>query len=201
MDAEKVHIIMAARGTPDTAPLERPETEVQSPRDWLADVYHRTVKEIYVYCRRQLWLPDLAEDAVSATYLKLVECRDVLQDRGFHDVRNWLYGTARNAVRSIHGQRRNQRRLAEHLADYYRDCYRQRVVTQRPDRDSMDLHAALSTLKPVYREVILLRYYQKLSFAAVAEIVGINQNNARVLLSRALRSLRKKLSDLPGRQI
>ena len=97
----------------------------------------------------------------------------------------WIYRIARNLC-------------LEHLARAARD---QRIAERwkaetpsslAPDRsDDLDqLAAALQTLPPDQREVLVLCRYHDLPFAEVAEILGCTPGAARVRAHRALAALR-----------
>ncbi len=54
---------------------------------------------------------------------------------------------------------------------------------------------SLRILKDEYREVLTLRYVDELSMGEIAEILGKSQVNARVLLHRALKTLKKVVGE------
>jgi RNA polymerase sigma-70 factor (sigma-E family) len=60
----------------------------------------------------------------------------------------------------------------------------------------LDLLAALRRLPPKDRAVLVLRYWEDLSVARTAELLGIRENTCRTRASRALIRLRDLLPDL-----
>jgi RNA polymerase sigma-70 factor (sigma-E family) len=69
--------------------------------------------------------------------------------------------------------------------------------TDQPDPgDRLDLLAALRRLPPPDRAVLVLRYWEDLSVARTAELLGIRENTCRARSARALARLRVLLPDL-----
>ncbi len=62
--------------------------------------------------------------------------------------------------------------------------------------DRLDLLAALRRLPPPDRAVLVLRYWEDLSVARTAELLGIRENACRVRSTRALARLRALVPDL-----
>ena len=54
---------------------------------------------------------------------------------------------------------------------------------------------ALSKLDERSREIVVLRYFNGLSYAEIASSLGISEGNARVIHSRALDTMKKELGD------
>ena len=69
--------------------------------------------------------------------------------------------------------------------------------TDEPDPGiRLDLLAALRQLRPADRAVLVLRYWEDLSVARTAELLGIRETTCRVRSTRALARLRALLPDL-----
>lgn len=67
---------------------------------------------------------------------------------------------------------------------------------QTPAQQAMDteLHAAVQRLSPRYQAVISLHYWQGLSYADTAMVMGAPINSVRVWLKRAKQQLRKEIA-------
>ena len=56
------------------------------------------------------------------------------------------------------------------------------------------LKEAILSLKPKYQTVVSLRFFENLSHAEIADIIGKNESTVRSQLARALKKLRKRLA-------
>ena len=54
----------------------------------------------------------------------------------------------------------------------------------------------LGKLKPEYREVLLLREYEQLSYAEIAEVTGDTESSVKSRLFKARRALARKLNPI-----
>src|SRR5215217_184328 len=145
-----------------------------------------------------------AEDIVQEAYLRAFRGFD-----GFRgdDFRPWLLAIVRNtAYRLLSTQRkhRNGISLDDCLAgnSAVEEASALAVATQEPSAEEMlikradhsaVLHA-LSELPPVFREIVVLREIEGLSYQALAEITGAEIGTVTSRLSRARAELRRVLN-------
>ena len=59
------------------------------------------------------------------------------------------------------------------------------------------LEAAIETMKPIDREVIVLRHFEQLDNKEVAEVLGVTQKASSIRYIRAITRLRELISDIP----
>jgi RNA polymerase sigma-70 factor (ECF subfamily) len=164
-----------------------------SNNDEIVGVYNRTFRKLLGYCTYRLYGKDVAEDAVSAVFLRMVQEWATLRGRDETQLRNWLYGTASNVVA---GLLKDSKRHSDALAAY--DQHRQAVsggegLDDARYPDWPVVHAAILTLPMLYQELIVLRYLQGMDVAAIAGATGLKAVTVRVRLSRAVKRLRKAL--------
>lgn len=131
-----------------------------------------------------------AADLISATFLACVEARDRIGDAGF---RAYLFGVARN-------------RLAEHFRGH-RDTVDLSDLSLADLRTSPTgklarveaavlLRAALETI-PIDDQIALeLAYWEELSGAEIAGVLGVGANTVRSRLCRARARLRAALASM-----
>ena len=150
-------------------------------------IYNHHKIGIYSFCLKMLMDRDAALDVMQDTFMRVYENRDRLLNTAAF--KSWLYTIARN-------QCLNRLR------------YRNREI---PIDESMTLHAdgetpigrmekneriefvnrVLSTLSPSYREVIILREYQNLSYE---EIAAVTRSTISAVKSRLFKARRKLAS-------
>lgn len=111
-----------------------------------------------------------------------------------YEFKTWLFTISKN----IHVDllRKRKRNILEQSSPGNSDAIK-KVLDDAPtaedqliqDQNLASLLSHIRNLKPHYREVINLRYFQELSYAAIAEELGEPINNVKVKLLRAKKLL------------
>lgn len=147
-------------------------------------IYDENFEAIRRYCLRRLPLID-ANDAVSEVFLVAWKRRDAIPDNSTA----WLYGVARNVVRNITRRiRRSERLIARANAEPVYPTPESDVQVIRNAEDGA-LLKALGTLSASDQEVLMLRAWEGLSAADVADVVGCSVAAAEKRLARAMHRL------------
>ena len=154
-------------------------------------MYERYCDQIYRYCVRRLFVPEVAEDATSTVFLRLTEHLDRLKTTDQAGIRRWLYTVARNVVNS-------HIRTAKRREEIFQAVWRERAATreQADPSDKADwpvLYQAIAELKPAFQDVIILRYFEGLAIREIAEILGRRPVSVRVALFRGIKEMRGHL--------
>lgn len=163
---------------------------------------HRYTGPLHAFAARMVG----ADDAPDAVQHVFIQCHGAMPRlRADVPLRPWLYRVARNRCLD---QLRARRALQHPHAD-----------PDDPDGDNADplanvpdagpsldalaergdlqrvLAEAIAALPPKYREVVALRYEGDLTFAEIAETLGIPENSAKTLFQRAKAMLRVGLRE------
>jgi RNA polymerase sigma-70 factor, ECF subfamily len=131
-----------------------------------------------------------AEDVVQTTFLKAFQSLASLDDPGLFYY--WLFSIARNEA--LAGLRRGKNATAslDEAAEVWDDdSPHERVVAE-------ELHALLKSLlgrlKPEYREVLILRQYESLSYSEIAAITGDSISAVESRLFKARKALASRMA-------
>lgn len=124
-----------------------------------------------------------AEDAVQETFIKAY--RNIDKFRGEADIKTWLTSIAVNECKSQLRKKKYKNLFAITEMDkntpYYDKVFDDTVIN------------AVCSLKPKYKEVILLFYYQEMKAKDIANILNITESAVTVRLTRAREQLKKSL--------
>lgn len=141
---------------------------------------------------------DDAEDVVQESYLRAFQFFDGWRGE---NARAWLLAIVRNTAMSW-----LQRNRPKHVANMERDALtvagdrtmqRGDIATTTPEQEALaltqrsELLCALEALPAPFREVIVLREFQDLSYREIAEITGVPEGTVMSRLSRARAELRR----------
>lgn len=145
-----------------------------------------------------LWLArdrDIAADLTQETFVGFWGSLDRLVQPGDEDLRAWLYGIARNRWRK-------RLRVSHRAWEGLEDAELRPDPTAGPEElalaalDAEEVARAVAEMPPDYREALVLRVFQDLSYAQIGEILGIREGLARWRVHRARVWLRSALQ--PG---
>jgi RNA polymerase sigma factor (sigma-70 family) len=141
--------------------------------------------------QRQLSRPEEARDLVQQTFLQLHRARnDFRQDA---KVRPWLFTIALNLKRE-HFRQSGRRREGPLELNGRSDPSEGPSGIERLEARRV-LLPALQRLQPDQREVIILHWFEGLSFPEVAQVVGATLSAVKVRAHRGYAALRQLLED------
>lgn len=132
-----------------------------------------------------------AEDIVQEASLRAFRHFTGFRGETGRDARAWLLTIVRNAVFSM----RKRHRAEDLTTEFDEELHSEAVSDDQPgaavERESarQSLHRALDRLGPDYREVIVLRELQELSYKEISDVTGVPVGTVMSRLSRARQKL------------
>lgn len=145
-------------------------------------LYEKYADRVFRYALTLLRDPHSAEEVVQETMVALWQKANSF--RGDSRVSTWIFGIARNQAHSLLRRRRGEPPPPEPL------------VLPDPaaavDRETRVL-AALGKLPPEQREVVVLAFYQGLSYREIARVQGVSENTVKSRMRLAKEKLREAL--------
>ena len=161
------------------------------------DIVREHQDAVYGAALRILGDRDAALDAANQTFMKAY--RSIGSYDPSRPIRHWLLRIAVNEAITIGRARSRERaRQAPDAA-----ALGVAAGTAGPERETLDresrdgIRAAVAALPALYREVVVLRYFNELSVDEVAAVLGRSASTVGVQLLRARQLLRKALAE-PG---
>ncbi len=146
-------------------------------------LYNRYKGPVFAYCAKMLLDRAAAEDTLQETFVRVYENRERLTRPG--SFKAWLFTIARNQC--LNQLRRSGRQ--EPLPDRPLPAHGETPFSNLMKSEQVDLvNEYLGRLTPEYREVIVLREYQNLSYE---EIVAVTRNTVSSVKSRLFKARRK----------
>jgi RNA polymerase sigma-70 factor (ECF subfamily) len=157
------------------------------------------VKErLYAYVYRLTLDFDITQDILQETVLFMIQSLNKLEhaDSFWH----WMFRTALGKVQ--HHYREQKRRKAVELSEQDRLRIHNRVSSDYNDgltellrKELSDaVFKAMKRLKLQYRNVLVLRCFENLEYAEIAQMLNVSELHSRVLFFRAKNSLRRQLA-------
>ena len=173
--------------------------------DALNRLYERCAGRVLAFIRLRLGR-DLrsrleSRDILQATLLKSFERIHELKADETRSLIAWLARIAEHEIRDCadfhHRQRRDRERETALDDDAPLPALTRSALSRVIlDEQAAQLEDAIESLTPSYRDVILLRKFEELSFAEIGERLGKSEDACRMLLARAMTALTLKMSEI-----
>ncbi|MBN2269329.1 MAG: RNA polymerase sigma factor [Sedimentisphaerales bacterium] len=178
------------------------DDELEDVQDWLAErlregdraaavrLVEMYYPQIFLYMRRLGHDRQESEDLTQESFLNAWYHIGQLKDG--KALASWLYRIASNVSRLYWRQHKGKKIVSIEWIDAPED----RIVENNASSEYEQLEAlrqAVAQLPIKLKEVVVLHYMQHLTIAEAAKAVGIRQGTFKSRLSRALKTLRKKL--------
>ena len=140
---------------------------------------------------------EFAQDITSNVFLKVVNNLKKFKWKG-GGFNGWVYMIATNEIKLFWRDQAkyNKVYLKESFEDFQELENVEKQVGEVIDKNQqfLILNKAISQLKPLYQDIITLRYYEEMNHKEIAQAVGKKENSVRVYLHRAIEELKKILS-------
>jgi RNA polymerase sigma-70 factor, ECF subfamily len=158
-----------------------------------AELVRRYQDVVYGMARRFVGIPSEAEDLAQEAFLRAF--RGLADFKGEARFSTWLYRIAFNLCADWLRRNRKPGRAqagiddAADLADTRVDLEQEVLDAEETRR----VRSAIDGLDEIYREVVILLYYQKLSYEQIAAVLGVPLKTVETRLYRARKALRASL--------
>ncbi|MCY4183073.1 MAG: RNA polymerase sigma factor [Gammaproteobacteria bacterium] len=138
-------------------------------------LYAQTAPRLRAWLMYALKNPALADDLLQEAYIRFL--RADLRDANLHQMRSYLYKTARSLI-ADHGRRQvRQRKLRQALPE---------AEAERPRHDlGIDMERLFDKLPPKQRSLLWLAYVEGASHREIAAALDMRESGVRVALFRA----------------
>ena len=145
------------------------------------------------HARRKLGCPEAAEDAVQEALVRAL--RAMPRFNGNYLVGPWLHRILSNVCSDEGNRLRREGEKTERFASNDRALNPPSSIEDELglDLDDSELADAVDNLSEQYREALMLRFVEELSYEEVAVKAGVSEENARARVSRARNAVRAAL--------
>ncbi|HQM51037.1 MAG TPA: sigma-70 family RNA polymerase sigma factor [Candidatus Hydrogenedentes bacterium] len=168
-------------------------------REALAQLVRRYQNDIFRFCLHYVRDYELARELAQETFVRVYVARQRFDET--RKFRPWVLCIARNL--SLNELKRKKSVHMESLEEYAStaredDGALQRSSEDAPDRELMGqerreiLAELLDTLDAESREIVILRFFERMPARDIAEVVGSTEGAIRTRLHRILKALRER---------
>lgn len=157
-------------------------------KDAFAELIERYERPLRYFINRLLDDSELTEDIFQDTWLTVI--RRIHGLREIDSFPAWLYRIARNKVYQQLRKKRNASRLDENIA--VEDNDEDDVFS---GEDAAKVHKCLKELPLEYREVLMLRFLEQMSYQQISQVLNCKLGTVRSRIYYAKIALKKELEN------
>lgn len=147
------------------------------------ELVHRYHPSILRFCKSRCGDMEMAKDLAQETFIQLFEALPNYREEG--RLKAYIFTIARRLC----SKESNKPTLAT-LDDTEQLVDERNMFHQIEDRD--EIHRLLEKLPPGQREVIVLRFIERLSYRDIAKVTGCNMRTVQSRVRLALKNMRKE---------
>ena len=164
-------------------------------KEAFGQLYDFYAPKIFRFIRLKVRSQTLAEDLSSESFLRIWEYIQEQEREIEESFRGLLYRTARNLIVDYYKRKSSQEILID---DDFKEFLEGQFIGDdlRIMEDTEEIHQALIKIKEEYQDVIVWYYIDELSVPEIARIMDKTPGAIRVLIHRALKSLKDHLGDI-----
>ncbi len=154
--------------------------------DAFAELFSRYKQPLYGFFRRRLDDAIHAEELTQETFVAIIRAASRYEPRALF--RTYLYAVAFKILRA-------HRRKTFFRATFFSGFRNDQEPAARENLDTqMYLREAIDRLQPLNREILMLREFEQLSYAEIAELLSLPVGTVRSRLCRARVALHETLA-------
>lgn len=159
-------------------------------RTGFLELYKRYKHPLFRFAVRMLGNREAAEDAVHDTFVRLLVDGQAITEPSA--LKAWLYRVVRNE--SLMALRR-KRDCSEEQSDTVWETETPHTAAEHSETKNL-VHKALAELRTEYREVLLLREFEGLTYEEIAVVTGDSGSSVKSRLFKARRALAERLAPI-----
>jgi len=155
-------------------------------KDALAELIERYQAPLRYFISRLSANPETAEDIFQDTWLTVI--RRIHSLKKTDAFSTWLYRIARNKVYQQFRRKRKLSELNENIAvpnDTENDVF--------STEDAAKIHRYLKELLPEYKEVLMLRFLEQMSYAQISQVINRSLGTVKSRIHYAKLTLKKEM--------
>ncbi len=153
-----------------------------------APLYDHYYKPIYLFIYKRYHDKELTADLTSQVFLKAMLNIQKYQDKGF-PFSAWLFRIAFNEMNMLH--RKNSKYKEVEVREKDAIEFLDELDIELKEKNMETILSFLEKMEEEQQQLIQLRFFDKLSFKEMGDLLLITEDNAKIRLYRAIEKLKK----------
>ena len=158
--------------------------------DAFGELYAEYIDQIFTFIFRKTSQREIAEDLTSHVWMKAMKWLSNFSETEGASFKSWIYCIARNTVIDYYRTQKQETDI-ESIAEI---GFSEDIWKHVDNQDKLkEVESFLSELKPIEREIVILRLWDELSYKEVAEVVGKKEDNCKQIYKRTLEKVQANI--------
>jgi RNA polymerase sigma-70 factor (ECF subfamily) len=158
----------------------------------VTELYQRWKDGLFRFCCRMVSNADAAEDIIHDAFVKLIESRGRIQNPV--SLKSWMYAVVRNEALTLLNKQKRSRPLADDDEEVFAAETSAAIMEQTEQQRQIE--RMLDRLLPQYKEIVLLREYEGMTYEEIAAVTGTTVSAVKSRLFKARKALTRYLEPL-----
>lgn len=147
------------------------------------NLYEAYVDAIFAFVFRKTGEREVAEDLCSQIWMKAMKALERFETQEGASFKSWIYRIAHNTIIDYYRAKKEQVDIQE-IAEI---GFHENIAEMIDNKDRLkQVEMFLETLKPLEREIVILRVWDDLSYKEIADLTGKTQDNCKQIYKRSL---------------
>jgi len=154
-------------------------------------LYEKYADKIYKFIYLKTSNVEVAQDIVSEVFLSVLDNIDSFNLDENSSFNSWIYRIAYNKIVDFY--KKSEKQKTNEIWDYLDIWYLENLNKNIENKDKLiKIFNYLKTIKPEYRDVLVYRIWEDLSFKEISEITWMSLDNCKKISSRVLKTINEK---------
>jgi RNA polymerase sigma-70 factor (ECF subfamily) len=150
-------------------------------------IYDKYIDKIYRFIYFKVDSEEISQDLTSETFLRAFEA---FKTEKINNISAFLYKTAKNLIVDYYRQKKKQEAFVDFLRDPSENLEEKAILNS----DLEKMKKTLLTLDEEDQNLLIWYYIEGISVKEIAKMLNKSENNVRVCIHRALKTLRDKIN-------
>lgn len=149
------------------------------------ELYEKYADEIYKFVFLKTYNEELTQDIVSDTFFKALNKINSFKVDENSNFRAWIYRISYNLI--IDNSKNNKSTSIEEFLEFW---YENDIAKDIDNKQKVQkVLKYFDTLNPKHKEVLMMRFWDDLSFKEISEITWQSLDNCKKIVSRTLKNM------------
>ena len=158
---------------------------------FFSQIYDDYVNKVYRFVYFKVGTEDIAKDITAETFTKL--WRQIYLDNEIKNPSGFLFQTARNMIVDHYRNKDKNPANLDNMAYMVKDDNQDIEKKVMIDDDMKTIEKAMTQLSDEHRQAVFMYYVEGEPISEVAKSLNKSSNNARVIIHRGIKQLKKIL--------